>query len=424
MRTTLIVLLVLAVLGVGGYFAYPYAADYWRKRNMPQFRESAVQQGKIVSVVNATGSIKPKLQIAVGSFVSGPITDLPANFNDEVKKGQLLARVDPRIYEANVDRDSAQLDNRRADVERVQAQLTQAMRDEKRGHLLREESPDFISQAELDKLYYNRKQLEAQLKVSQSAVAQAEGQLETSKLNVEYATITAPEDGIVINRKIDPGQTVASSFQTPELFVLAIDLREEIHVHASVDEADIGLIREAQGKKLPVHFTVDAYPEDLFVGEILEVRYNSTTTQNVVTYPVVVKAPNPKLKLLPGMTANISFVVEERPDVVKIPNAALRFFPSVAHVREADKALILGLGEQAEEENDSSTQIAMSAAEKAERRRERNRRHVWVATDDGLKAVSVVTGLSDSRYTEMVEGDLKSGEKLVTGIQTPQFGAQ
>lgn len=422
MRTTLVVLLIVAALGVGAYLAYPYALEYWRARNRPQYRTATVAQGRITSVVNATGTIKPKLQIAVGSFVSGPIAKLYVGFNEEVSKGQLLAEVDPRIYEANVARDEAQLANRRAEVERVAAQLTQARRDEKRGQLLRAENPEFISEAELDRLYYNRKQLEAQEKVAASAVAQAEGQLETSRLNLEYAKIVAPENGTVIDRKIDSGQTVVASFQTPELFTLAIDLRAEIHVHAAVDEADIGLIRAAQVRKLPVHFSVDAYPEELFVGEILEVRYNSTTTQNVVTYPVIVKAANPDLKLLPGMTANISFTVEERVDVVKVPNAALRYFPPVEQVRPEDKELVQGLVDRNEEDTDSATQLAMSAEEKAARRRERNRRHVWKASDAGLQAVSVVTGLSDSKFTELVEGDLKSGDQLVTGTQAATFG--
>ena len=152
---------------------------------------------------------------------------------------------------------------------------------------------------------------------------------------------------MVINRKIDPGQTLASQFQTPELFIVAPDMRKKMHIHALVDEADIGLIRQAQQEQKKVIFTVDAYLDDLFEGVVEEVRLSSTTTQNVVTYPVIVAAPNPDLKLLPGMTANISFQVEERQEVIKIPNAALRFYPKPEQVREEDRQLLEGLTEAA-----------------------------------------------------------------------------
>ena len=181
-------------------------------------------------------------------------------------------------------------------------------------------------------------------KISQATVDQAKASLETSLANLNYAEIRSPVDGIVINRKIDPGQTVAAQFQTPELFIVAPDMRKEMHVHASVDEADIGLIKQAQKKKYPVTFTVDAYPDKLFSGTILEIRLNSTTEQNVVTYPVVVSTPNPNLDLLPGMTASLSFQVDQQEDVVKIPNAALRFYPVAKQVRPEDVPILEGPG--------------------------------------------------------------------------------
>src|SRR5262249_35270251 len=152
--------------------------------------------------------------------------------------------------------------------------------------------------------------------------------------------IRAPVDGVVIDRKIDPGQTLAAQFQTPELFIIAPDMKKEMYVMASVDEADIGLIRRAQESNQPVHFTVDAYPDDLFEGKIGQVRMNSTTTQNVVTYPVVVTAPNPDMKLMPGLTANISFQISEKKDTIRIPNAALRFYPKPEQVRPEDRLLL------------------------------------------------------------------------------------
>jgi HlyD family secretion protein len=210
---------------------------------------------------------------------------------------------------------------------------------------------------------------------------------------------------------------VAASFQTPELFTVAPDMRKEMRVFASVDEADIGLIRDAQRSGQPVRFTVDAFPDDLFSGTIFQIRKNSTTTQNVVTYPVVVSAPNPDLKLLPGMTASISFQVGEKSNVVRLPNAALRFYPQREQVRPEDRALLESGNGQAVQKDEDEIEVTPSAEEKAEIRRKRSRRHVWVVDGPLLRAVEVFTGLSDSKHTELVSGDLREGDKLVTGIQ-------
>lgn len=436
MRTLIIaVVVVLTLVGVGAA-AYGPAMDYWQRQNAPKWRTVEVVEGEIISVVTATGTIKPVLQIPVGSFVSGPIDPefqlhdedgkaqfdsegrpkTIADFNQEVKKGELLAKVDPRIYKANVDRDQASVDIKRADVARVEALLYQAKNDEKRSYALRAEDPAFISQADLDRVRFNRMQLEAQLDLTKASVAQARAQLVFSELQLEYTNIKAPVDGIIINRKIDPGQTLAAQFQTPELFVVAPDMRRKMLVHASVDEADIGLIHAAQQKSLPVSFTVDAYPDDLFEGHIEEIRLSSTVTQNVVTYPVIVGAPNPDLKLLPGMTASISFEVNRQTDIIKIPNAALRFFPQAQHVREADKELLVGRQDTKTEE-EQVNQATVSASERATTRRKRNQRHVWIQDGIKLRAVAVQTGLSDSQYAELVSGELKSGDNLVIGLQ-------
>ena len=425
MRTLVKLLIVLAVLAGIGYAAYKPTMDYIAKRNRPIWRTATVEQGRIVSVVNSTGAVKPRLKVAIGSFVSGPILKLHCEFNQEVKEGELLAKIDPRIYLANVARDQAALTNREADVARVEAQLQLAINDEKRAIALRAEDESFISQAEMDKFRFGRLSLKAQLDVAKSAIDQAKATLDNSMLNLEYTDIKSPVDGIVIDRKIDPGQTVAASFQTPELFVVAPDMRKEMHIHASVDEADIGLIKSAQHQAYPATFTVDAYPEKLFRGTIHEIRLNSTTVQNVVTYPVIVSAPNPDLELLPGMTASLSFQVDHRDDVVKIPNAALRYYPNSKHVRPADQLILEGQGESssADGQNDEQhSEKSMSADERSKLRRDRHRRHVWVAEGDLLRAVEVVTGLSDSQYTEMLEGALKKGDILVTGVQPPQFG--
>lgn len=459
----------LLLIGVAGG-AYLRVASWWRERNRPSWREEAVVRGDIKFVVNSTGTVKPVMSVQVGAFVSGPIdpnTPL-VEFNQEVKQGDVLAVIDQRIYKADVARDeaavaaalasteaaaatveaaeagkvaaAATLNTRLAEVEQVRAQLLRAEADHRRATDLAQQNPDFISQAEMDQFKYGRLQLSEQLNVAQAAVeqaraailqadaavseakaslsraeatvAQAQASKTRSELNRDYTVITSPVDGIVIDRKIEPGQTLAAAFQTPELFVVAPRMREEMHVYASVDEADIGLIRRAQELGNVVEFTVDAYPDVLFQGAIKEVRFSSTTTQNVVTYPVIVSAANPDLKLLPGMTASLSFHVETKTDVLKIPNAALRFFPPEQHVREEDKKVLDGAA--TEEDNSSAL---LSAAEKSVEARQRNQRHVWVAEGSKLRAVEVTIGISDSQYTELVSGELNDGLKLVTGLK-------
>ncbi|RIK82621.1 MAG: hypothetical protein DCC67_07045 [Planctomycetota bacterium] len=412
--------IVLAILGGLGWAAYRPASSYLRERNRPRYREDAVAVRTVSMVVNSTGEVKPVLSVSVGAFVPGPIERLHVEFNDRVKKDQLLAEIDPRIYIAAVERDRAALATRQAEVERIKALLQQAINDENRSVALREENPDFISQAEIDRFHFNRLSLKAQLDVALATVEQGQALLDNSRAQVDYTKIRSPVDGIVINRKIEPGQTLATQFQTPELFIIAPDMDKKMYIFASVDEADIGLIRQAQEEQRPVHFTVSAYPDDLFSGQIEQIRFSSTVTSNVVTYPVVVAAPNPDLKLLPGMTADLSFEIEERKDVLCVPNAALRFYPEPRHVRVEDRRLLDGTETASDEEEENQE---LSAKQKAEAGAKRNRRHVWVRDGDRLRAIEIVTGLSDNRYTEIVEGDLQDGQKLVIGLKTADEAA-
>ena len=416
----LLIVGILAALFVPTYYGGMY---YWKSVNRIKWRTADVEQGQIISVVNSTGKVKPKETIIIGSFVSGPLLpDTLPNFNDVVKAGEILAKIDPLIYDANLNRDEANFRSREADVDRVKAQLQQAINDERRALDLRAEDKTFIAQAEMDKFKFARMSLDAQLVVARASAIQAKESLEYSKTQRAYTEIKAPKDGIVISRKVEPGQTLASSFQAPELFEIGVVMRDEMQIHAAVDEADIGHIREAQERALPVSFTVDAYPDVLFHGVIDQVRLNSNTTQNVVTYPVIVTTANPDLKLLPGMTAAISFQVDERKDVVKIPNSALRFFPLPKQVRKEDIPILEGTEVKSDEEEAQQSQTTLSAEERAALRSKRNRRHVWVQDGEFLKAVEVVVGLTDSQFTEMVSGNLKAGDKLVIGIQQPQYG--
>jgi len=407
-----------AILGVlavvVGLAGYPIG-QWWKERMRPRYREAEVTRGRIVSVVNSTGTVKPTRLVQVGTFVSGPIIELYVDFNDKVKKGQLLAVIDPQLYEPDLRRDEAILATRRAEVEQTDARLKNAINDEKRAIALRAQDKGFISDTDMDQFKFTRMALDALLNVSKANVKQAEENVKTSKTRLNYTKIESPEDGIIVDRKIEKGQTVAASFQTPDLFIVAPSLLS-MQVHASVDETDIGRIQEAYDKGYPVRFTVDAWPDDLFEGEIFQIRMNSTTVQNVVTYPVVVNAKNPDLKLRPSMTANLSFQVGDRQNVLRIPNAALRFVPMREQVRPKDRKILEGNVQTPEVDEQAVSN--RSAEDKAELRRKRSRRHVWVNDGDFLRAVEVVVGLSDSKHTEVVSGELTERMKLVTAIDT------
>jgi HlyD family secretion protein len=382
-------------------------------RSATKFRTAVVSRGRVETVVNSTGTIKPVRSVIVGAFVSGPIEKVFVDYNSVVKKGDLLARIDPRLLTATVERDRATLATQKAELARIDALLQQSKNNEERARKLLAVNKDYLSDVEMDQYYYTRLSQEAQLNLAKASISQAEANLKNSVQNLEYTNIVSPVDGIVIECKVDPGQTVAASFQTPELFVVAPEMEKHMHVFASVDEADIGLIRGAQQKDLAVKFTVDAYPEELFEGKIYQIRKNSTTTQNVVTYPVVVVAPNPDLKLLPGMTANLSFQIEAKEDVLRVPTAALRFFPLPAQIHPEDRHYLEGVPSA---EADGAARL--SAGEKAAAARNRQKRLVWVREGDLLRAVPVTLGLSDNQQAELLEGNLSEGQAVVVGAES------
>ena len=419
MRTWIIIALIILVPGGLITLAAPHVRAYWKERNRTKYREVEVKRGDIEVIKNSTGTVQPVLRVQIGTFVSGPITELLVDFNDKVKKGQLMARIDPRIYKASVSRDKASLATAKANVAKAKALLEQARNDEKRAEALREINEEYLADTTMDQYKFNRMSLEAQLEIAEASVQQAEANLSNSEINLGYTEIKSPCDGIVIDRKIDEGQTLAAQFTTPELFVVAPDMEKEMYLYASVDEADIGYIRDAERRKQPVEFTVDAYQEDLFKGTVYQIRMNPTTLQNVVTYPVVVKAPNTDLKLMPGMTASISFQVEERKDVVRIPNAALRFYPKPSQVRPEDKEILEGDTEEKkpEEAEDSGVVQSRSAADVVEAGKKRHKRHVWVVDGDFLRAIEITIGTSGNKFSELIEGDVKPGDKLVSGVE-------
>ncbi len=451
MRTLIKVVIILAVLGALGYFGTVAGLAWLAERNKPRFRVASVERGDLRITVNAAGQLEPTLSVKIGSFVSGPILELLADHNDEVKADQLLARIDPRIYIASVQRDEAALGARLGDVARVQAELQRARNDEKRSAALKAENEDFISQAELDQFRFARMSLEAQLIIADSSVKQAQATLENSKANLGYTEIKSPVDGTVIERKIEQGQTLASQFQAPELFVIAPRMREEMLIRALIDEADIGLIRDAKDSEQPVYFSVDAYPEKVFTGaKVQQIRLSFTTTQNVVTYPVIVSTPNPDLKLLPGMTANLTFQISLLKDILKVPNAALRYFPDKTLVRDEDQKLLeLNLAPEPSEDSATSSETP-PVDDKAMATIASSKRIVWIqetladrsaaagggiagtistgsaavsdpskALTGKLRAIKIEIGDSDYQFTHVVTGDLKPGDEVIVGVKPP-----
>jgi HlyD family secretion protein len=419
MRRWLIRLLIVGVL-VGGLAAAIIPLQAWfQQRGRPRYLTVTVSRGRVETVVNSTGTIKPVRSVSVGAFTSGPISEVRVDFNDRVyyhrwwHPGNWLARIDPQLSQAGVDRDRAALESLEAERDRIDALLEQARINNSRALALTKINEDYLSKTDLEQYHYTVITLSAQLKLAKANITQAEATLKNSLTNLDYTKIYSPEDGIVIERKVDKGQTVAASFQTPELFIIAPEMDEHMHVFASVDEADIGLIRAAEEHGRVVKFTVDAYPGELFEGKIYQIRKNSTTTQNVVTYPVVIEAPNPELKLMPGMTANLSFQIEIRENTLRVPAAVLRYVPPPALVRQEDRHHV-------ENQTVAAPEVAKkrSASDKAEQARSRQHRIVWVEDGALLKAVPVTLGLIENQYVEILEGDLAEGQKVVTGIES------
>ncbi len=276
---------------------------------------------------------------------------------------------------------------------------------------LRKSNKEYVSDQEMDQLHFARKSLEAQRDLSLANISAAQASVKNAEANMEYTEIRSPVNGIVIERKVDPGQTVASAFQTPEMFIIAPDLDKHVYVYASVDEADIGHISKAKEQNRPVTFVVDAYPDDTFKGTIFQIRKNGTTTQNVVTYPVVIEAPNEEMKLLPGMTASVSFQVDVREDALRVPALAIRFVPMPHQVHPEDRKYLEPPKDPKEGEQ------KLSAAQRANQAKARTKRVVWIQEGPLLRAVPVTTGLTDGQFVEIVNGDLKEGQKIVMGTE-------
>ena len=355
-----------------------------------KYKTAPVEKGDIVQTVKATGNIQPIDQVEVGSQVSGRIIKLYADFNSPVKKGELIAQIDPVPFQARVAQDRASLKQCQAQVEEASAKLKQAETELKRDQDLA--ARNLVSQSDLDASVANRDSLAAQLKLAKAQLEQSRATLEISQTDLEYTSIRSPVDGVVIARNVNEGQAVVASLSVQTIFVIATDL-SKVEVEADVPEADVGKIAAGQ----PVSFTVDAFPDETFNGTVTQVRIAATTVQNVVTYPVIISADNSGKKLFPGMTANVSIEVDRHAQVLKVPNAALRFKPESVMAAQKQEA-------SRENKNDSSEKHSTPEPE------------VWIISDGELKAVSITTGINDGSFTEILKGDIKEGQEVITGI--------
>jgi HlyD family secretion protein len=316
MKRAIGILLVLAAIGAGGWVYY-----IRHNGNDVTVNTSPVTRGDLIDAVGATGTLQAVTTVQVGSQVSGNIAWLGADFNSIVHKNQVIAKLDPSLFEAQVEQAKANLARSQADVEHSRVALVDAQQKNTRAKELAVRQLE--TQADLDAAKIAVDSAQAMLQSSQAAVVQAQATLNQNQVNLEHCTITAPIDGIVIQRSVDVGQTVAASLQSPTLFIIAADLTK-MQVNANIDEADVGRIRPGQD----VVFRVDAYPTEEFHGAVSQIRLQPVVVQNVTTYGTIVDVPNNELKLKPGMTANLKVQIAKRSDVLRVPNAALRFRPS------------------------------------------------------------------------------------------------
>jgi HlyD family secretion protein len=379
-------MLVLIAFGAGGYL-------YWNgsQKTIEQnrYRTVNLEQGDVTQTVSANGTLNPVVLVSVGTQVSGTVKKLYADFNDKVKQGQMLVELDPPLFDAQVQQSMANVRNAEASLELAQA-------NEARVKTLLEQ--EYVSRQEYD-------QAQQALKSAHAQLALARAQLQKDRTNLGYTVIRAPVSGVVVSRSVDVGQTVAASFQTPELFKIAQDL-SQMQIDSSFAEADIGKIKVGQ----KVHFTVDAFPGRTFEGTLKQVRLNPTNVSNVITYDVVVTVANPEQILLPGMTAYVNIDVADRHDVLLVPNAALRFRPKDGDTKAGGKQGGDSAKAKAGQAKSGSMKRGVAAKDKAEMGLSGR---VYVLENGQPKAVRIRTGISDSKMTEVVSGNLKPGDAVI-----------
>lgn len=385
MKKILIGIAIVIVLGIVAFFAFR------KKENGLNFRTEKISKGDIVETVTASGNVNAVTTVLVGTQVSGTIKTIYADFNSPVKQGQLIAQIDPAIFEAQVEQARANLFSAKANLEKADASFIDAKRTMERNKALF--SKDLIARSEVDTAETNYETAKAQINASKAQVAQSEASLKVAETNLRYTRIISPVNGIVVSRNVDVGQTVAASFQTPTLFTIAQDLTK-MQIDTNVAEADIGKVKQGQD----VEFGVDAYPGVIFKGKVSQVRNAPINVQNVITYDAVILVGNPELKLKPGMTANVSIIISAKKDVLRIPNAVLRFSMPDKDKDKNKKAQQKGQGQKGA--------------------------GVWIISDGKPKRLPVSTGVSDGSYTELISGEIKEGQEVVVeSLKTKQKSA-
>jgi len=356
-----------------------------------KYETALVDRGDIVEKITATGTINPVITVRVGSQVSGRIFKIYADFNSQVKKGQVIAQLETDLYQTKVAQADANFKLAQAQVQEARVALLDAENNLRR---IKNLSKGLVaSERELEIAETTYKAAEAAFSAAQARGEQARALLNSAKVDLEHTTIYSPVDGIVISRNCDVGQTVVASFQTPDLFLIAQDLTK-MQVEAYVDEADIGKVQVGQ----EVLFTVDAFPETVFKGKVSQVRFAPREEQNVVTYATVVEVNNPDLTLRPGMTATVSIIAHEKKDVLRVQNIALRF-----KADPEDKYLLQYGEEEGQEPRDGEALL-------------NPQQRLWILDASGqIKRVLVKVGISDGRYTEVLGGPLDEGERVIVG---------
>ncbi|MDX8338976.1 efflux RND transporter periplasmic adaptor subunit [Draconibacterium sp. IB214405] len=384
-KTIIIIALLLVVLVSAALILKPNKVDI----SQIDIQTGKAGSGSISTIVESTGTLEAITTVEVGTQVSGIVDHLFVDYNSYVKKGQLLAKIDTTNLAAQLEQSQATLDNAKAELDYQQATYDRmAPLNEKQ----------LISQTDYDQYIYN-------LNKAKASYNNALAQHKKNQINLDYALIYSPIDGVVLNKEVEEGQTVAASFNTPTLFTIANDLTQ-MQVEADIDEADIGQIKEGQR----VEFTVDAYPETTFQGEVTQLRWEPTVTNNVVTYTIIIDAPNPDYKLMPGMTATIQIYVLEKNDILVVPSKALRFTPD-------QKLLMSYMSQQGKPEMpEGQTPPEMGAMPQQAPGGANDATMVWVKEGTSIHPVPVKIGLNDDINAEIISG-IKSGQEVVLSME-------
>ncbi len=383
-----IVILLAVVLIAFFIFGHGNGVDLTQK-----YRQESLKTGTIIKTVSANGTLNPVTLITVGTQVSGTVRKLYVDFNDRVQKGQMLMELDGELLQASERQSAASVLSAQASLDLAKANF---------GRMQALYKKEYVSKQELD-------QAEQTLKSAQASLQQAEAQNLRDKTNVGFTKILSPVDGVVINRDVDEGQTVAASFQTPTLIQIAEDLKK-MAIDTSFAEADIGDIK----KDMPVYFTVDAYPRRKFEGIVQEVRLNPTTESNVVTYNVRVLVENNEEILLPGMTAYVNIPVITRQNVLLVNNSALRFKPPATNKKASNKNVLTGMiGPMGPPPRPTNNE--KKSEKTVEKKDGLQHGTVYVIRDNAFVGVDVILGITDNRSTEISSPDLKEGDSVVTG---------